>query len=376
MTLTYDVAIVGLGAMGSATAYTLARRGRRVVAFDTYAPPHAHGSSHGKTRIIREAYYEHPVYVPLLRRAFEAWHEVERASGQPLYRRTGGIMIGPPNGELVTGALASVTSHSIPHRVLSANGIRRMFPALQPLDDWVGVLERRAGVLFPEQCVTAFHSLAARAGADLRLNERVTGWRAGPGAVVVTTTSGTFTASQLVIAAGPWVHELAPHLGVTLLIERQLAHWLAPSSHSELFGPDHFPIALWEYSGDRIFASQPDFGSGVKVGMHHDGESTDPDTVDRTVHPHEDAQVLDLARRFLPFARGRVLDRSVCLYTNTRDHNFLIDFHPAHGNVLVLSPCSGHGFKFSVVIGEIAADLLAGVQPPYDLSPFRIAGRG
>jgi sarcosine oxidase len=369
----YDVAVLGLGAMGSATAYSLARRGRRVLAIDRWSPPHALGSTHGRTRIIREAYFEHPLYVPLVQRAYELWAELEKAAGERLLQQTGGLMIGPADGVLVAGARRSAEEHAIPHEVLTAGEVRRRFPAYRPPDDAVALHEPRAGLLLPEACIGAWLDLARRHGAELRLDEPVERWRAEGDGVVVTTARGTYQADRLVLAAGPWMPELLPDLQLPLTVERQLFHWFQPSGAPADFGPERCPIALWEYDTDRIFATFTDLGDGIKCGVHHEGEITTPEGVRRTVSEEETAETRALLARIMPAAPGRLRDRAVCLYTNTPDQDFLVDVHPAHPQVVIASPCSGHGFKFASVLGEVIADLATGATEAFDLAPFRLA---
>jgi sarcosine oxidase len=366
----HDVAIVGLGAMGTATAHELARRDARVVGFDRYAPPHSLGSTHGRTRIIREAYFEHPLYVPLVRRAYERWAELEAEAERTLLRRTGGIMVGPPAGVLVAGALDSARAHGLPHEMLDADELRARYPMLAPPEGAVALFEPRAGILFPEACVESWLTLARANGASLRAGERVLHWEASGEGVRVETTGGTYGASRLLLTAGAWLPTLIPELGLPLAIERQLFHWFAPA-RPEDFSPERFPIALWEYADDRIVATFPDVGDGVKIGIHHEGELTDPDRVRRDVSAQETARVRALLARLVPEAAGPMIEARVCLYTNTPDHHFLIDFHPQHPQVVIASPCSGHGFKFASAIGEVLADLLLTGRSDFDLSLFR-----
>ena len=372
----YDVIVAGLGAMGSASVYALTRerpRPRRVLGIDRFSPPHALGSSHGRTRIIREAYFEHPAYVPIVRRAFDLWRELERRVGSPLYTKTRGITIGSEAGMLVRGALASVAAFDVPHRVLSAADVRRELPGLQPLDGMVGVLEDRAGVLFPEHCISAMLASAEQGGAHLRRDEAVVAWEASGDGVRVRTTAGEYRAGQLVIASGAWTPRLVPELARVLSVVRQPIHWFVPASHPEEYAAARCPVTLWEYAPDRVFYTLPDFGDGLKAAVHYEGQPVDPDRVDRKTSPDEDAQVAELVRRFMPHAKGRLRESQVCLYTNTPDLHFVIDVHPAHPErVVVVSACSGHGFKFAPAIGEIVADLLAGATPRFDLTMFRM----
>jgi sarcosine oxidase len=369
---TYDVIVVGAGAMGSAAAYRLARRGRRVLALDAHAPPHRMGSSHGGTRIIREAYYEHPLYVPLVRRAYEAWAEVEAESGRTLYVRTGGMMVGPEDGALVSGARASALEHAIPHELLTADEVRRRYPHFRVPEGMAALLEHRAGVLIPEACVETHLALARAHGAETRFGEAAAGWREDGEGVEVATAAGTYCADRLVLAAGAWMPELLGGL-LPLQVERQTFHWYRPAEEPEAFGPARCPIALWEYGAGRFLATFPDVGGGVKAQVHHEGALVTPAGVARATTPEDEAPVLALLRRFLPGAAGPRVDTAVCLYTNTPDAHFVLDRHPASPRVVVASPCSGHGFKFASAIGEAVAALALDEPYPLDLSPFAIS---
>jgi sarcosine oxidase len=367
----YDVAIIGLGAMGSAAALELVRRGLDVVGFDRFTPPHTFGSSHGDTRIIREAYFEHPVYVPMVQRAFELWRELERASGSALLRPTGGLMIGAPDSTLVSGALRSAQLHGLEHSVLSAHEIRARFPVLEPQGEMVGVWEPRAGVLSPEACVSAQLEQARNRGTSLHFGEPVNRWQADGPHVRVFTAQRSCRAKQLIVSAGAWVNSLLPEAPLPARIERQVLHWFAAARDADAFAPERCPIHLWQFDGGRFFYGFPDLGAGVKLAFHHGGEITSADAVRREVEPDEVQAVRAALRRFVPAADGRCLSSVVCLYTNTPDEHFWIDRHPAHTNVLVASPCSGHGFKFAPVMGEILADLVQRRRPRFELELFR-----
>ena len=367
----FDVIVIGLGAMGSATAKELAGRGARVLGLERFRTPHTLGSTHGRSRIIREAYFEHPLYVPLVRRAYEKWEALEREAGRTLFVRTGGLMIGPADGVLVGGALRSAREHGIAHELLDVDAMARRYPEFRLERDWVALLEHRAGLLLPEACIESCLAGARAGGAELRADEPATRWEAGGGRVRVTTARETYEARHLVIAGGAWMPELLDGL-VPLTVERQMLHWFEPVAARERFGPARCPIALWEYAPDRFFATFTDLGDGVKAGIHHEGELTTPAGVRRTTSADEDAMVRALMERVMPDAAGRQLESRVCLYTNTPDGHFIIDHHPAHREVTVLSPCSGHGFKFASAIGEIAAELALDGGSRFDLEPFRI----
>lgn len=368
----YDVIIVGLGAVGSAAAYHLAKAGCRVLGLDRFEPPHQRGSSHGLSRIIREAYFEDPLYVPLVQRAYELWQALERESGQRLMVQTGGLMLGKPASGLIRGAQLSAEKHRLPYQFLSATELGRQFPKFQPPADMAGIWEPRAGILFPELAIKNHLALAARHGAHLRFNTQVLEWQPRNRGVLVRTGSETYTAGKLLLSAGAWTKSLTHGANLPLVVERQVLLWFEPVSEREKFGPQHCPIFICEYADQRYFYGIPDLGDGVKVAIHHEGALTSPDDLDREVKPHEVEKVRSLLCQLLPGAAGRLLSSAVCMYTNTPDSHFIFDRHPAYEQVFVASPCSGHGFKFCPVMGELIATLFGGGDPAYDLSLFKI----
>jgi sarcosine oxidase len=367
----HDVAIVGLGAMGSAAAFELSRRGIGVIGFDRFTPPHAFGSSHGDSRIIREAYFEDPVYVPMVQRAFDLWRELERLSGTALIRQTGGLMIGTSGSALVEGARRSATIHGLQYSMLSAGDIRARYPALNPEPDMIGVWEPRAGVLTPEACVTAHLEQAQRHGATLQFGEPVSQWQAKAGYLSIFTDLGEYRARKLIISAGAWVSSLLPEMTLPFRIERQVLHWFEPVGEADVFTPERCPVHLWQFDGNRFFYGFPDKGAGIKVAFHHGGQLTTVDDLQREVTVTDVDEVRAAVRRFVPLADGRILNSVVCMYTNTPDEHFWIDRHPESPNVLVASACSGHGFKFAPVIGEIVGDLVEERRARFDLHRFR-----
>lgn len=367
----YDVIVAGLGAMGSAAAFHLARRGQRVLGLDRFAPPHPLGSSHGQTRIIREAYFEHPAYVPLVQRAYDLWAELERISGRRLLRQTGGLLLGAPDGVVISGARRSALQHGLRYELLTRQEVRRRFPMFEPDEGMIGLWEPRAGFLHAEACVEAHLNGARAHGAELKFNEPVRHWAPDGAGVRVTTSRDTYTAGQLVLAAGPWATTLLADLRLPLAVERQVLFWFDPGAGRDVFGPEACPVHIWETAPARYFYGFPDVGSGVKVARHHEGEIVDPDAVRREVSADEEESMRALVRRYLPRADGALREAATCLYTNTPDGHFLIDRHPAHPPVLIASPCSGHGFKFSSAVGEALAERVTDGQTRLDLGLFR-----
>lgn len=367
----HDVIVIGLGAMGSAAACHLAQCGQRVLGIDQYTPPHTLGSSHGESRIIREAYFEHPLYVPLVQRAYTLWQALERDTHTDLLRVTGGLMLGHPDSVLIRGARASAQQHMLEHRIFGAAEVHARFPALHPDPDMIAVWEPRAGVLSPERCIAAQLQSAHAHGAELLTGLRITGWRETAGEVRVRTAEGEFAARQLLVSAGSWIGSLVPALADRFRVERQMLGWFTPLRDAEHFAPAACPIHLWESADGSHCYGFPDLGSGVKVARHHNGAATTPQTVDREPCAADEAALRQWMARHLPAANGPLRDSAVCLYTNTSDGHFWIDRLADHPRVLIASPCSGHGFKFASVIGELLADLLTERTPAFDLSLFR-----
>lgn len=369
-----DVIVVGLGAHGSAAASALVRRGLTVIGFDTGAPPHDLGSSHGETRVIREVYEEHPAYVPIVQHAYRLWRRLEGETDPPaeLLRITGGIAIGRPESGMAAGVERSSREHGLPYELLQADEIRARWPQFNPLPGTEGAYDRNAGALFLEPCLRAMLADAERGGARLQVREPVRRWRPDGEGIRVYTEAGEYSAGAIVFAAGAWNRRWLSKLELPLRVERQVLAWFAPA-RPEPFGPDRCPNHAWEWSPGRWLYCQPDFGRGVKVAFHHNGEMCDdPDQLDREVRPADLDDLRAAVSGILPGLGGDIPRSAVCMYTDAPDEHFLLDRHPGHSNVVIVSACSGHGFKFSPAIGEIAADLVVGHKPPYDISMFGV----
>jgi sarcosine oxidase len=356
----HDIIILGLGAMGSAAAYQLAARGRRVLGLERYGPAHANGSSTGYSRIIRQAYMEHPAYVPLLLRAYELWAQLERETGETIMTLCGGLMLGAPDSQAVAGATLSAREHGLPYELLDAAEIRRRFPALNPAPGTQALWEQRAGFVRPEAAISAFLRRAAANGAALHYGEPALAWEAGPSSVRVTTAHGVYEASRLILAPGAWAPDVFGELGAPLRVMRHVLFWFAPHGDVAPFLPERFPIYIWDNSPQATFYGFPHQEGppgGVKVALHSGGEACTPDTIDRRVRPEDIAEVQAAIGERIPALHGALLEARTCMYTMTPDEHFMLGMHPSYPNVVVASPCSGHGFKFASVIGEILADL-------------------
>lgn len=336
----FDVIVLGLGGMGSAAAAHLAARGQRVLGIDQFTPPHDRGSSHGKNRVVRQAYYEDPSYVPLLLRAYELWDELG------LLRRTGGLMIGRPDSEVVAGSLRSARQHHLPHELLDAGQIRRRFPAFTPSKETVALFEANAGFVSPEAAIRAHLERAAGFGAELRFGEKVTKLPDGP----------------VVITAGAWVREFVK---LPVRVERQVQFWFEPTGDLGAM-----PIWIWETEDGRHPYGLPVMDGAVKVALHDYRIETMPDSV-APVRDEEVEMMRAVLRERIPKLAGRLREATTCLYTSTPDGHFIVE--RVSENALVVSACSGHGFKFCPVIGEIVADLVCDGRTRHDIGRFSLS---
>ena len=369
----FDAIIVGIGGMGCAAAWQLARRGRRVLGLERFDIPHALGSSHGVTRIIRLPYYEHPAYVPLLRRAFELWREIERIAGEELLVVTGSIDAGPEGGGLFHGALASARLHHLPHEVLTGSAVNDRFPGYRLPARVRAVFQPEGGFIGSERAIVAHVSAAQAAGADIRARERVLGWEApGGGAVEVTTDKARYAAANLILTAGAWMGELAAPLRTLAVPERQVLAWLQPR-RPELFAPDRFPVFNLEVEEGRHYGLPVYQVPGFKFGRyHHRGETAPADAIRRDIDAEDERLLRQFGERYFPDGCGASMALRPCVFTNTPDEHFIVDRHPEHPQVILASPCSGHGYKFCSVVGEILADLAAEGATRHDISLFRL----
>jgi sarcosine oxidase len=369
----YDVIVAGVGGMGSATVAELASRGARVLGLDRASIPNDRGSSHGINRIIRLAYAEDPRYVPLLRRAYARWRELEAQLQEPVLVTTGGVDIGTPESATVTGSLASARMHDLDHELLSAEELMARFPGFRLPEELVAVYQPDGGFVLSERAIAGYARLAIEAGADLRGYEPVVEWQAGDDGVVVRTARDEYRARRLVISAGAWLGRMVPALAATAVPERQVLLW-ARTLRPERFAVGTFPIFILEVP-EGLYYGFPEYGiPGLKIGlMHHRRQVVDPDAWDRDfIEPRDEALLRAATGRYLPDADGPALTLRTCMFTNTPDKHFIIDTLPDAPSVTIVSPCSGHGFKFASVIGEIAADLALEGSTDHDLGIFRI----
>lgn len=369
----FDAIVIGLGGMGSASAYHLARRGLRVLGIEQFKIPHELGSSHGLSRIIRLAYFESPAYVPLLVRAYELWRELETRT--KLLHITGSIDAGPADSVTVRGSLTACREFSLAHEVLDPAALTKRFPGYRLGSNMLAVLQPQGGFLVPEGCVVSHVAAAREHGAEIHAGEKVQAWEATSGGVAVFTDRGRYEASKLVIAAGPWTRSLLPQLAPLAVPERQAVMWTDPLRPDD-FQVGNFPVFNLQASDDgaeRYYGGPMHAGAGFKIGRyHHRRERVDPDDMDRTIHAEDEAVLRRGIERFFPGANGRKLDAKTCLFTNSPDEHFVLDTLPDAPQVAIAAGFSGHGFKFCSVIGEIMADLAMKGETRHEISPFRL----
>jgi sarcosine oxidase len=387
-----DVIVIGLGAVGAATLHALARSGVRAIGIDRYHPPHAHGSSHGESRISRLAVGEGPAYAPLVRRSHDIWCALEAESGEALFLQTGGLIMGPSEGaalhhgkdDFVRRTIAVAAANGIAHEVLQAAEITARFPQFRLRGDEIACYEPTAGMVFPEACIDVQLRLAHRHGAELRLGTRVTSVRQQGNGVEVSTDMGVLHAASAVLTAGPWLPELG---GATVAnaaqVHRQTLHWFEPQNAAE-YAPERFPVFIWmhgETEEDYFYGFPVVPGSsGLKVASERYSQTVTPETVERIVSAEESRQMhaRHVAGR-LPGVSAHCLRAAACLYTVTPDSGFIVDRMPGAPAVVVASACSGHGFKHSAAVGEILAHAVtdnAGHQLPAAFSLQRYSNGG
>jgi sarcosine oxidase len=384
----YDAIVLGLGAVGSAAAYQLGRRGARVLGLDRQAPPHVFGSSHGGTRITRLAIGEGAHYTPLVMRAHEIWRDIERETGAELLTANGMLAISSAATTAAThvegffrNTVSAAERYGIAHELLDAAEIRRRYPQFAVTDNEFGYFEPSAGFLRPEQCVHWQLELARKHGAELHMGETALGFEPGSASVRVTTDRGRYEAGTLIVAVGAWAPGLlGPELASLFKVHRQVQFWFAPNDDGRAWQPDRMPVFIWELPvGKQGIYGFPAIDGGVKVATESYEATTDPDAVAREV---SDAEAAAMHERYVaPFFPGLgpvCTKAATCLYTVTPDFGFVVDRHPEAERVIVASPCSGHGFKHSPAIGEALADLVLEGRSRHDLAPFALGrfGRG
>jgi sarcosine oxidase len=368
----FDVAVIGIGTMGSSAAYELASRGLKVIAFEQFQIVHEMGSHSGATRIIRHAYHESPDYVPLVLRSDELWQKLELRRNIPLLIRTGGMDVGPRNGTIVRDALLACTEHNLPFEHLSAVEILKRWPQFRIPEDWHACYDPKMGFLLVNDCIRAYAASAREAGAEIHEEEPVLDFRADED-ITIKTAKGEYKAGHAVFCGGAWTAKLLRELSLPLTAKRKSLVWLRVQNPDD-FQVGRFPIFLADTPAGALYGFPLWQSNGLKVANHYGaGNSVDPDTVDRNFQPEDALDAQNFATAHLNGVTREVIDGKICLYTMTPDEHFLIDLHPEHQNIVMATGFSGHGFKFAPVVGEILADLITNHQTKHRISQFKLS---
>jgi len=353
----YDAIVLGTGGAGSAALYQLANRGHAVLGLDRFAAGHDRGSSHGHTRIIRKAYYEHPDYVPLLQRAYQLWEELQQVSGESLYVPAGLLSVGLPEGSIMRGIQASANEHNLPLEQLTAEQVQQRWPGYRVPEGYTSLFEEEAGFLMVEEAVRVHLEQAQQAGATFLSDQAVVDWSIDGANVLVRTETDEFSAARLIITAGSWSADLIGKLGFELRILRKALHWYRVAA-DQYQCSQGAPTFFYDTPDGYFYGFPAIDGRGLKVAQHTGGEVvTDPLQVDRELDVTEQAQVATFLQKFLPAVSSEATDHAICLYSMTADEHFIVDRHPEHEQVVFAAGLSGHGFKFTSVLGSILADL-------------------
>ena len=356
--MSFDVAVAGLGGMGSAVAAHCAARGASVIGFDQFTPAHDRGASHGKSRMIRKAYFEDAAYVPLVLRAYELWRKLERDAGEDLLRLTGVLSIGPADSDIISGTLRAADRHDLLVKAWSKEKVQTRYPTLRLQPDEIALFEADGGVLDPERSVHAHLKMAQAAGAELRFETSMASWEITDKGVEIRLNDGTtITARRLVLCLGPWFQQTLASLGIPLRVQRNVQAWFSPATNA--YDSGRFPAFLVDRAGlPAPLYGFPDFGDGVKAAFHGLGEFTAASEMDREIDMVRDVEpIVRAMEQWMPGSTRTFREAKPCLYSLTPDAHFVIDRYPGQSNVILCGGFSGHGFKFAPVVGEIGADL-------------------
>ncbi len=385
MNTPYDVIVVGLGAMGSSALYQLSQRNLKVLGIDQFNPPHSFGSSHGDTRITRQAIGEGKSYVPLVLRSYEIFEEIEKKTGKKLLEKVGGIIFGNAEAEAIHGkknfiqnTIEAAEKYNIKHTILSAEDLKEKFPQFLLQGKEIGYFEENAGYLKPEVCIETQLELAKKNGVEMLMNTKVMSVDVlDDGIVKITTTEGEILTKKIILSPGSWMNTFFPELKDLFKVYRQVLYWFDCSTKYQSFTVENkFPIFIWDFGNGKDVYGFPAIDGkdgGIKVAGEEYSEEVSPDTIDREVTEQESQKMYDTyIKDRIQGINPKVIKSKVCMYTVTPDSDFIIDFHPVHKQIIIASPCSGHGFKHSGGVGEVLADLATDGKTRFDISPFSI----
>ena len=368
----FDTIIVGLGAMGSSTLYQLAKKNKSVLGIEQSDIPNSIGSSHGINRIIRLAYSEHPSYVPMLRRAYELWYDLEQTCNEKILYKTGSLDISKEDHWVFSGSLNSCIEHEIPHEVLNGDELSKRFPAYNFPRNYMSLFQKDGGFLLSEKAIENYTKLALANNANVSSNEKVIYWEVNNGEVTVITNKSKYKSNSLVITAGSWINKLIPELLNLAVPERQVLGWF--KTHNDNNFRNNFPVFSCSVDEGRFYGFPIHKIQGFKIGKYnHLNEIANPDNQNTTLSKTDEHALRSAITRYFPEANGKLMEYQTCMFTNTPDENFIIDQHPSFSQVFLAGGFSGHGFKFSSVVGEIISEMVINSQFPKELEFLRLS---
>ena len=372
----FDLAVIGVGGMGSAIARHAAARKLTVLGLEQFSIPNTRGSSHGATRILRVGLHEGPTYVPLVQRALELWRELEKEIGAPIFHNCGGLDVALPDSPIFKGSKAACEKFRIPHEILDAAETHRRFPAIRPAPEMLAVFQPSSGFLRPELAVTAHVDLALEAGAEIRGHERVLGWESRGPSYAIRTDRASYEARQIIFSSGAWMGKILTEQRVPVMAERTVLGWFSPKTNLKHFKPDRLPIWIMEWPATGHFYGFPMFGMpGFKLGSLREDPTpaVDPDRLRREPDSEDEADMRHFIQHAFPDADGPILSMETCFFENSPDRTPIIDRLPGEAGAWIVGGISGHGFKFCSAVGELLTDLVTTGSSLYDLSPFRLS---
>jgi len=365
----FDTIVVGLGGMGSSALYELARTGQNVLGLEQFTIPHEKGSSHGLSRIIRMAYFEHPSYIPLLKRSYDLWRRLEQESSEQLLISTGSIDASYPGMKIFEGALESCKNHQLDHEVLDFKSLSNRFPGYQLPEGMRALFQPQGGILLPEKAISEYVRLSKLKGAKVSEEEKVIDLERDSQGMRVTTSKNIYFAKNVVVTAGAWIGKLFPELASVAIPERQVVGWFRPYN-KKVFGPDNFPVFNMQVDEGHFYGFPSIFETGFKIGKyHHLKEKVDPDNLDIGINRRDENILRECMRTYFPEANGDLLTAKACMFTNTPDGHFIVEKHD-DWPVVIAGGFSGHGYKFCSVVGEIIADLISRGECDFNIELF------
>lgn len=371
----YSVIVVGAGSIGMAAGYNLAKAGIDTLMIDTFNPPHGYGSHHGETRLMRHAAGEGSNYVGLALRAQELWYQLEEETGKNLFIPTGTLMVGDGDSTFMNATLESAEASSLTLETLTPKEISARWPGFSLPEHFTGYFEKTSGVLLNEECINEYRLLALQHKAELKTNTHVTNIQSNKSGAKVTTDDGIYYADKVIVSVGAWLGKLLASLNLPLQIMRKTTAWFEAEVVPAAFTHPHLPAFYFSVQNQRFYGFPNITGSGVKVGRNDSERETDPDIMseDFGEYENDEGDLREFLGKYLPGSAGKLNHGKACMITKTPDKDFILDYHPEFPNVIIAGGFSGHGFKYSSVLGEILKQLVVDGKSHYNISAFSMS---